>query len=312
MALSSEALRPQWSEAHRPLASPQQHLPHALPSFRGSETQHRAVNSSWGSCLRLGRGARRLTVVAEGTQAPVAAAASVAPFAAAASVAPSKEGQHLKVPSSFEYNQLMKKSMANPYEYHHELGMSYTRIGPHIILGSQPQGPEDVTRLAEEEGVGAILNVQEDKDMAYWKVDLPAVMRRCQELGVEHHRRPAVDFDPNSLRQRLPGMVGVIARCVAEDKTVYVHCTAGLGRSPAAVIAYLFWFSEPRVNLQKAYDFVTGLRPCGPKWEAIRGATYDLAKNSPYQPAFEALPKFALTDVSDFERNLIRERALHC
>lgn len=25
---------------------------------------------------------------------------------------------------------------------------------------------------------------------------------------------------------------------------VYVHCTAGLGRAPAVVIAYLFWFKD--------------------------------------------------------------------
>ena len=25
---------------------------------------------------------------------------------------------------------------------------------------------------------------------------------------------------------------------------VYVHCTAGLGRAPAVIIAYLFWFKD--------------------------------------------------------------------
>ena len=25
---------------------------------------------------------------------------------------------------------------------------------------------------------------------------------------------------------------------------VYVHCTAGLGRAPAVIIAYLFWFTD--------------------------------------------------------------------
>lgn len=253
MAFSSQAASLSCG-AHRALGSAEQRLLLSHPSPTASRIQHRAVPPSLspGGEPSLRPGKRKLTILAEGTPAPVAAAAAVAPFAAAASVAPLKEEQHLKVPSSFEYNQLMKKSMANPYEYHHDLGMSYTRIAPHIILGSQPQCPEDVTRLREEEGVGAILNTQEDKDVAYWKVDLPAVTRRCQELGVEHHRRPAADFDAGSLRRCLPAMVGVIARCVAEGKTVYVHCTAGLGRSPAAVIAYLFWFSEPRINLQKA------------------------------------------------------------
>ena len=31
--------------------------------------------------------------------------------------------------------------------------------------------------------------------------------------------------------------------CVA-GKRVYVHCTAGLGRAPAACIAYLYWVAD--------------------------------------------------------------------
>ncbi|CAI5466245.1 unnamed protein product [Closterium sp. Yama58-4] len=220
-----------------------------------------------------------------------------------------EQNRQLKVaPSSLEYNDRMKRQMANPYEYHHELGIYYTRVHPKIIVGSQPQTPEDIDRLQRDEGVQVILNLQQDHDMAYWSVDIGAIIKRCRERHVEHHRRPAVDFDPNSLRHELPRMVAVIAKAVAEGKTVYVHCTAGLGRSPAAVIAYLFWFAEPRVDLNGAYDHVTSLRPCGPKKDAIRGATYDLAKNSPYQPQFEHLPDFAFTDVAQWERDLIRQR----
>lgn len=101
-------------------------------------------------------------------------------------------------------------------------------------------------------------------------------------------------------------MVAVIDRYAREGKTVYVHCTAGLGRAPGAAIAYLFWFGE--MDMISAYDFLTSKRPCGPKKEAIRGATYDLAKNSDWQPPLEHLPDFAFTDVADWERRLIQER----
>eukprot|EP00270_Netrium_digitus_P019706 TRINITY_DN7840_c1_g1_i1.p2 TRINITY_DN7840_c1_g1~~TRINITY_DN7840_c1_g1_i1.p2 ORF type:complete len:128 (+),score=24.03 TRINITY_DN7840_c1_g1_i1:81-464(+) len=116
----------------------------------------------------------------------------------------------------------------------------------------------------------------------------------------------ARDFDPNSLRHELPRMVAVIDRYISQDKTVFVHCTAGLGRAPAAAIAYMFWFMN--LDMWMAYNELTRLRPCGPKKEAIRGATYDLAKNSPWQPAFEHLPDFAFTDVAPWERELIRNR----
>ncbi|GJP54195.1 hypothetical protein CLOM_g13292 [Closterium sp. NIES-68] len=214
----------------------------------------------------------------------------------------------LVVPPSFDYNEKMKRQMANPYEYHHELGIYYTRVHPKIIVGSQPQTPADIDRLKTSEDVQVILNLQQDHDITYWGIDIDSIIRRCRDLSVQHFRCPAVDFDPHSLRRELPRMVAVIAKAVAEGKTVYVHCTAGLGRSPAAVITYLFWFSEPQVDLNSAYERVTSLRPCGPKKDAIRGATYDLAKNSPYQPQFEQLPDFAFNDVAQWERDLIRQR----
>jgi protein tyrosine phosphatase (PTP) superfamily phosphohydrolase (DUF442 family) len=268
--------------------------------FLGSQDQSAISTSPRQARQRALIGSRKRVVKAE-------AAAMHGPVTAAATVAPTKEGLKVRVPSSLEYNEVMKRQMANPYEYHHEFGMNYTRITANLVVGSQPQSPEDIDALADD-GVGVILNLQEDKDVAYWKVNLPAIQKRCHELGFEYHRRPAIDFDPNSLRRELPRMVAVIAKAVEAGKTVYVHCTAGLGRSPAAAIAYLYWFSEPKMDLQKAYDFLTSRRPCGPKWEAIRGATYDLAKNSPYQPAFELLPKHAFNDVADWERTLIRDR----
>lgn len=210
--------------------------------------------------------------------------------------------------TSSEYNQRMKKQMENPYEYHHELGMYYTHITDHIILGSQPQSTEDVELLRQHEKVDAILCLQSHGDAEYWGVDSAAIESSCKEQGIPHYRRSAVDFDGLSLRRELPRIVAVLAHHVARGERVYVHCTAGLGRAPAAVIAYLFWFSEPRVNLAQAYDMVTSLRPCGPKRDAIRAATYDLAKNSPYQPAFEHLPSFAFEDVAAWERELIRKR----
>lgn len=55
----------------------------------------------------------------------------------------------------------------------------------------------------------------------------------------------------------------------ATGRKVYVHCTAGLGRSPAVAIAALFWFTH--LQLDEAYAFLTGIRPCGPNKDAIRG-----------------------------------------
>eukprot|EP00897_Mesotaenium_endlicherianum_P006226 jgi/Mesen1/5631/ME000282S04777 len=223
-----------------------------------------------------------------------------------ASVAMPEAVPQEKRESSHEYNQMMKRAMKSPFEYHHDLGMYYTRITENLIVGSQPQSSEDIDRLFFDEGVAVVLNLQQDHDIQYWGININSIKHRCDQLGVRHYRRPARDFDPHSLRHELPRMVAVLDRHIREGRTVYVHCTAGLGRAPAAAIAYLFWFND--MDLGTAYHFVTSKRPCGPKKEAIRGATYDLAKNNHHQPPFEHLPDFAFGDVAPWERQLIQDR----
>ncbi|XVE86078.1 hypothetical protein DITRI_Ditri18aG0007500 [Diplodiscus trichospermus] len=89
-----------------------------------------------------------------------------------------------------EYNTAMKRMMRNPYEYHHDLGMNYTLITDNLIVGSQPQKPEDIGHLNQEENVAYILNLQLDKDIEYWGIDLLAIIKRCRQLGIRYMRRP--------------------------------------------------------------------------------------------------------------------------
>ncbi|KAK4486753.1 hypothetical protein RD792_006672 [Penstemon davidsonii] len=206
-----------------------------------------------------------------------------------------------------EYNLAMKKMMRNPYEYHHDLGMNYNLITENLIVGSQPQKVEDIDHLKEEQNVGYILNLQQDKDVEYWGIDLESIINRCKELGIRHMRRPARDFDPDSLRNGLPKAVSSLEWAISEGKgRVYVHCSAGLGRAPAVAIAYMFWFCNMDLNM--AYNSLTSKRPCGPSRKAIRGATYDLAKNDPWKEPFDNLPYYAFENVSDWERKLIQDR----
>lgn len=109
------------------------------------------------------------------------------------------------------------------------------------------------------------------------------------------------DFDGQSLRRTLPRAVGELAHQLALGKKVYVHCTAGLGRAPATCIAYLYWYQD--FNLDPAYDHLTAIRPCGPKKDAIRGATYDILSGRSWE-AFEKEPQesFACLNNDDKRR----------
>lgn len=68
--------------------------------------------------------------------------------------------------------------------------MNYTLITDNLIVGSQPQKPEDIDHLKKEENVAYILNLQQDKDVDYWEIDLESIIRRCRKLSIRHMRRP--------------------------------------------------------------------------------------------------------------------------
>jgi len=72
--------------------------------------------------------------------------------------------------------------------------MNYTIISDRLIVGSQPQKPEDIDHLKEEEKVAYILCLQQGKDVEYWGIDFHAIVNRCKEVGIRHMRRPVSLF----------------------------------------------------------------------------------------------------------------------
>jgi hypothetical protein len=96
---------------------------------------------------------------------------------------------------------------------------------------------------------------------------------------------------------------------------VYVHCTAGLGRAPAVCIAYLYWWQDKNrdtgepYSLDEAYQALVQVRPCGPKRDAIRGATYDVLGGGDFN-GFERLPKDAFATLSVHDRFALQYRVL--
>ncbi|MHC4399758.1 MAG: dual specificity protein phosphatase family protein [Planctomycetota bacterium] len=148
--------------------------------------------------------------------------------------------------------------------------MNLDQILPQIYTGSYPECINDVARLKSDFGITAVLSVQTDEDLDTLNVPWDALERYCQSLGIEVSRLPVRDFDREDLQRRLPACVAALSRLLEDGHTVYVHCTAGIGRSPSVVVAYLHW--DERWDLEEARDHVTGCRPCSPDLVAIRNA----------------------------------------
>ena len=180
-----------------------------------------------------------------------------------------------------KYNEAMKAYSASPFEYQHEKGLYYHEITSAIFVGTQPWEKGSIEYLKEKEGVSILYNTQEDGNFDYWKVDIKEREEEAKKAGVLLHRQPIVDFSFDSLREQLPEAVSEFDRLMdpSKNEVIYCHCTAGMGRSPAVVIAYLYWTDDRFESLDEAYEFLTSKRPCGPKKEVIRQATVDILES---------------------------------
>jgi len=83
------------------------------------------------------------------------------------------------------------------------------------------------------------------------------------------------------LREKLLECVDTLVQLLAAGHTVYLHCTAGIGRSPTVAIGYLHchlgW------QLDAAVRYVKQVRQCSPHVEALRRAILDQEKQESFE-----------------------------
>jgi len=153
--------------------------------------------------------------------------------------------------------------------------MNFDQVTPRLYVGSCPIENADVDRLKKEIGVTGVLNLQSDDDIAYWRIDWEKLETHYREAEIEVRHVPVQDFNPDSLRRGLPRCVEALAELMEEGRTVYVHCNAGINRSPTTVIAYLHW--REGKGLEEATAHVLTRRSCQPYVDMIRLASEDMS-----------------------------------
>ncbi len=133
----------------------------------------------------------------------------------------------------------------------------------------------DIDHIHRQAKTSALLSLQHDECLAAFRIDYPAQQRYGERLGLTMARCPIRDFDPPDMRQRLPAATRRLAGLLAHGHRVYVHCTAGIGRAPLTVLAYLT-LVEGR-PLEQATALLARERRCAtPNWEAYYGCRDDL------------------------------------
>ncbi len=148
--------------------------------------------------------------------------------------------------------------------------MDYHQIVAGLYVGIYPACCDDVIRLREDTAINTVLNVQTDEDIRCQEIDWPAIVACYQQHGIELHRVPIRDFDPVDLCEKLPECVYTLNDLLGSGQRVYLHCTAGVGRSPSIAVAYLHWCKD--WSLEDAASFVKKQRYSVPNIMAIQEA----------------------------------------
>lgn len=155
--------------------------------------------------------------------------------------------------------------------------LNWGAIRPDLLVGSCPMGVEDLDRIQTQAGASAVLSLQSDLCLEHFRIDYPAHRDYGRGIGLEMRRAPMRDFDPPDQRHKLAEAVRMLHTLLHQGHRVYVHCTAGMGRAPLTVLAYLGFVEG--LQLPQALALIHRARPCAvPALEAYEGCKEDLLR----------------------------------
>ena len=143
------------------------------------------------------------------------------------------------------------------------------RITENLFVGSCLLDTNEIAELRSL-GVTAILSVQTEEDMGERGIEWEKKAALAAKLAFRNV--PVRDFYTADLQRKLPECVQALDRMLKAGHSIYLHCTAGTGRSPTVAAAYLHWcLAWP---LERALAHVREARDCSPSVEAIRCALW--------------------------------------
>lgn len=146
-----------------------------------------------------------------------------------------------------------------------------------IVIGNCPLTVDDLERLRRATGATALLSLQHDECHVRLGIDYAALRRHGERIGLAMARCPIRDFDVTDMRRHLVPAVGMLDALLRARQRVYVHCTAGVGRSPLVVLGYLTLIEG--CAMEDALALIRARRPtvC-PSLEAYQACREDLVE----------------------------------
>jgi protein-tyrosine phosphatase len=120
--------------------------------------------------------------------------------------------------------------------------LSVSRITSQVLVGSTPKNVTDVEYLVENYAIDSILNLQSDADLRDRQIDIGELEAFYSQREMEFCRFEINDFDPVDMAKKLVEPIKYLIEQVEKNRTIFVHCNAGICRAPSTVLGYLFLY----------------------------------------------------------------------
>jgi hypothetical protein len=145
-------------------------------------------------------------------------------------------------------------------------GFEFHEVFERLTVGPCPNTPERI-RAVKQAGYTAVVSVQTDEDLTELGLSWPLLWKFLVGQGLSCQRVPIRDFDQKALARGLEEAVAAVNDLHRSGHRVYLHCTAGVNRSPSVAIAWLM--AHQQMELEVAWELVTARRPSAPHRSAI-------------------------------------------
>jgi protein-tyrosine phosphatase len=113
-------------------------------------------------------------------------------------------------------------------------------------------------------GITSVISLQSDQDLrGQGGTNMKKLIKALKEVDIDFLRLPVQDFNEEDIAKHLGLCALKLEAALAPAwAKVYLHCTAGVNRSPTVAAAYLM--KSRGWPAQQAYDYLIEKRNCRP------------------------------------------------
>ena len=126
------------------------------------------------------------------------------------------------------------------------------------MVGSYPRSSADLEKLISHK-VTAIFSIQSERDYKKHGLTPHFLNLLCQESGLRYQRYSILDMNNDDFINKAEGGLKILRDMIKSGERVYVHCTAGIYRSPQMIALYLTIFDK--YSLEEAVHFIKRNHP---------------------------------------------------